>query len=678
MLLSRIAILVAASACLPAWADQNSDWPFLGGNWQSQQYFASDQINSQNIGSLGVLWYSDLPIKEGLVGNPLVRDGVVYQSVPRGGALATELATGKTLWTYGPPFDFTGYSVASMTVVHYTRGLGIDDKHVYLGAGCQLIALDRHSGTKVWESRVCDPASDSGIAAEPRVGAGKVFVGVTNFEYGTNRGFAAAFDAASGKELWRFYTVPGDPKQPFENKQMEIASKTWGPNYWTSFRGAGGVWEGMIYDPKTDLLIFGAGNPGVPEGKSKAFDGLADQQMLYSDSLIAVSASTGRYVWHFQYVQGDLWDFGDGAAHIVLADLPLGGQTRHVIMQAAKNGFFYLFDAQTGKFISANNYVPVKNYDPMNPTTGKLRVREGLRHPQPGAAPEIVEPDGWGAHTWELMSYNPKTGLAYIPAFIFPSYDYRALGDAQEPKKLLRHGRLIAWDPIAQKERWHVDEPIVINGGVLSTAGNLVLEGTPAGQFFAYDATTGKRLWSYETHAIILGAPAGVLVNGKEVILVPSGDGAGGLTVKYESDLATTPETITAPSRLIAFALGGTATIPNHAPKVLQKPPRPQQDVALAKRGEALFRSQGCGHCHSDDMNVGGASYVPDLRATPEDMLQAMPQILRQGMLSSLGMPKFSNLSDEDVAALQAYIVNTAWTAYEAQNAPKQGKSGAP
>jgi quinohemoprotein ethanol dehydrogenase len=675
MLWSRLAILLITTASLPAWAAQSSDWPFLGGNRQSQQYYAGDEINSANIGSLGVWWYSDLPIKEGLVANPLVMDGVVYQPVPRGGAVATELMTGKTVWTYNPPFDFTGYSAASMTVAHYTRGLAIDQQHVYIGAGCQLIALDRRTGAKAWASLVCDPASDSGIAAQPRVGNGKVFVGITNFEFGTNRGFAAGFDAATGKELWRFYTVPGDPKKPFENKQMEIASKTWGPHYWADFRGAAGVWEGMIYDPQTDLLIFGAGNPGVPFEKAKVMQALADQQMLYSDSLIAVNASTGKYVWSFQYLKGgDLWDFSDGAAHIVLADLTLSGQTRHVVMQAAKNGFFYLFDAKTGKFISASNYVPVKNYEPMDPTTGRLTVREGLKHPKEGAPPETVEPDGWGAHTLELMSYNPKTGLAYIPAFIFPSYVY---GGGPE-RKLPKHGRLVAWDPIAQKERWHVDLPMVKNGGVLSTGGNLVLQGTPTGSFIAYDATTGKRLWSYDTHAIIQGAPSAVTVNGKEVILVPTGDGAGGLTVKYESDLVTTRETTTAPSRLVAFELGATANIPNHPPKQLLPPARPMQDTALAKKGEVVYRTRECGHCHSDDMNLGGGSYIPDLRNIREGMLQSMPQILQKGALSSLGMPKFESISDEEVAALQAYIINTAWTAYNAQQSHRQAAGSPP
>ncbi len=672
MLRSLVAFVIAAAAAVSTLAAETSDWPFLGGNRQSQQYFAGDQINSDNIGSMGALWYSDLPVKEGLVANPLVKDGVIYQPVPRGGAVATDLTTGKTVWTYDPPFDFTGYSQASMTVVHYTRGLAIDEQHVYLGAGCQLLALDRRSGQKAWASRVCDPASDSGIAAYPRVGNGEVFVGITNFEYGTNRGFAAAFDATSGKELWRFYTVPGDPKHPPENKQMEIASKTWGPDYWTDFRGAGGVWEGMIYDPQTNLVIFGAGNPGVPYGRAGS---LADQQMLYSDSLIALNASTGKYVWSFQYLKGgDLWDLSDGAAHIVLADLPLGGQTRHVVMQAAKNGFFYLFDAKTGKFISANNYVPVTNYDPIDANTGRLTVREGMRHPQKGGPAQIANPDGWGAHTLELMSYNPKTKLVYIPAFIFPSYMY---GRGQE-KKLAKYGRLVAWDPIAQKERWHVDLPMVKNGGVLSTAGNLVFQGTPTGNLYAYDATTGRRLWSYDTHGIIQGAPSAVSVNGKEVILVPTGDGAGGLTVKYESDLATTRETTTAPSRLVAFALGGTVTVPNHPPKELLPPARAPEDVALAKKGQTVFRKNQCGNCHSEDLNLGGASYIPDLRNIREPTLESMPQILQKGVLSSLGMPKFPDMSDEDVVALQAFIINAAWSEYNQQQSQKQGAAASP
>jgi len=673
MLRSLIALVIATGAALSALGANSSEWPYLGGNRQSQQYFAGDQINAKNIGSLGPLWYSDLPVKEGLVANPLVKDGVVYQPAPRGGAVATDLATGKTVWTYDPPFDFTGYSQASMTVAHYTRGLAIDDQHVYLGAGCQLIALDRRSGQKAWASLVCDPASDSGIAAYPRVGNGKVFVGITNFEYGTNRGFAAAYDAASGKELWRFYTVPGDPKKPPENRQMAIASKTWGPNYWTDFRGAGGVWEGMIYDPQTDLVLFGAGNPGVPYPPGKAIS-LSDEQMLYSDSLIAVNASTGKYVWSFQYLKGaDLWDLSDGTAHIVLADLPLGGQTRHVILQAAKNGFFYLFEAKTGKFISANNYVPNTNYDPIDPTTGRLTVREELRHPKKGGPTQIIEPGGWGAHTLELTSYNPNTRLVYIPAFIFPAYMY---GRGQ--KELPKYGRLIAWDPIAQKERWHVDLPMVKNGGVLSTAGDLVFQGTPRGNLYAYDARTGKRLWSYDTHGIIQGAPSAVTVDGKEVILVPTGDAEGGLTVKYESDLGTTRETTTAPSRLVAFALGGTVTIPNHPPKELLQPARPPQEVALAEKGKTVFRKNQCGNCHSEDLNLGGASYVPDLRNIREPILEAMPQILQKGALGSLGMPKFPDMSDEDVAALQAFIINTAWSAYNRQQSPKPGGAASP
>ncbi len=196
--------------------------------------------------------------------------------------------------------------------------------------------------------------------------------------------------------------------------------------------------------------------------------------------------------------------------------------------------------------------------------------------------------------------------------------------------------------------------------------------GTPDGKFFAYDATTGKRLWDYDTHGIILAAPAAVEANGKEVILVPTGDGTGGLTVKYKSELASTPRTITAPSRLVAFALGGTATIPDHPPKTLLQPARPPQDAALAKKGEAVYGERECGNCHSHDMNLGGAGYIPDLRNVREGTLAALPQILRQGVLSPAGMPQFKDISDEDIAALQAFIINTAWDAYDAQQSGKQ------
>ncbi|WP_395671689.1 PQQ-binding-like beta-propeller repeat protein [Phenylobacterium sp.] len=638
----------------------SSEWPLLGGNVGSQQFSPLDQINQSNVKSLGLLWHADLPLVDGLVGNPLVKDGVIYQSAPRGVVLAHDLASGKLLWTYEPDLDLSEVTLTALYGVNNNRGVALDDDRVYVNSGaCELHAVDRRTGKEAWRAKSCDAKGDYGIIMAPRVGGGMVFVGNNNHELGTERGFVDAFDAKTGKRVWRVYTVPGDPSKPFETPQMELASKTWGPDYWKLSKGGGNPWEGMTYDPVNDYLIFGTGNPNT-WGKEKSF---GDHDMLYASSIIAVKAKTGEYVWHHQYVQGDVWDLGDGAAHIVLAELPLPGGKRRVVMQAAKNGYFYLFDAKTGEFISANNYVPVTNYGPMDPKTGKLTVKEDLKQWKTGKQ-VVAFPGGWGSHTWTLMSYNPQTGLAYIPAFLFPS----AYGDGGEIPLPNRHGRLVAWDPIKQEERWHVDLPMTINGGTLSTAGNLVLQGTPDGKFVAYAADTGKVLWSYNTGSVILAGPSTVTVNGKQVILVPAGDGGGSVTVKAGGDLASTPQTALAPSRLLAFGLGGDKRLPPTPVKRLTKPVRPPQPQELAARGKRVYDSNSCSLCHGPAAVTGG-SHVPDLRMIQEARFEAMPDILKHGALRQTGMPQFEHFSDDDVRALQAYIINRGWEDYGKEQA---------
>jgi PQQ-dependent dehydrogenase (methanol/ethanol family) len=647
-----------------------AEWPFLGGNPESQQYSALDQINSKNVGSLGLLWYSDLSIPEGLVGNPLVKDGVVYQGAPWGRALATDIQSGKTLWAFDSHLNLANYSVIAMYIATITRGLGMDENNVYAAGGCSLYAVDRKTGKEVWESQICNPAEDLGANSAPRVGGGKVFVGIGNMQMGSARGYAAGYDAKTGKELWRFYTVPGDPTKPYENKQMEMAAKTWGDRYWIDTRGSGSVWEGMIYDPKTDLLIFGAGNPGV-DGHEREFSGKA---MLFSGSLIAVNASTGEYVWHLQEVTGDVFHPGDATAHLQLADLRIDGRVRHVLMQAAKNGYFDVIDANTGRMISANNYVPVVNWKPMDMKTGTLAYREGLDFwNYPPGKTEILQPGGFGAHTWELCSYNPDTGLVYIPAFIFPyglSRDGRdEYAGFSKDAKYPNQGLLIAWDPVAQKERWHVAHPVTVNGGVLSTAGKIVLQGTP-GRLYAYDATTGKTLWSYDTHSVILGAPSTVMVNGRQVILVPSGDG-NAVAISKTARLSTTPESMSAPSRLLAFSLDGNTKLPPAMPKMVLKPVLAKQPSDVAARGRSIFEEHYCGACHGGNLISSGNGRIPDLRNIRESTLHMMPQIIRQGAYRSMGMPQFPEITDQDITALQAYITNEAWAAYENQGIPE-------
>jgi quinohemoprotein ethanol dehydrogenase len=663
-----LAQIVGAALCgalfaLPAFA-ADGDWKYLGGNPQSNQYSTVDQINTKNISSLGLLWYSDLPIGEGLVGNPLVMDKVVYQGGPYGSAVATDIQTGKTLWSFIPNLGLERYSLRAAHQASTNRGLGIDESNAYIAGGCSLFGIDRKTGKQQWRTEICDPSGNYGVNAAPRVGAGKVFVGINNMQSGTGRGHAIALDAKTGKELWRFYTVPGDPSQPFENKQMEMAAKTWGVRYWADLPGggSGSVWEGMIYDPQSDLLIFGAGNPGT-DGHERQY---VDKEMLFTNSIIAVKASTGEYVWHRQLTTGDVYHPGDAVAHMQLADIQIKGRNQHVLLQAAKNGYFYVIDAKTGKVISANNYVPAINYKPLDPNTGTLAFKDELRYWDHPGKPIVMQPGGYGAHVWELTSYNPKTGLVYIPAFIMPYElggryaDYGFADDAKFKNK----GLLIAWDPIAQKKRWEVEHPVTMSGGVLSTAGDIVFQGTPSGDFDAYDAATGKKLWSYDTHSVIRGGPSTVMIDGKQVILVPSGDGTA--IGSARGRLSSTRETYAAPSRLLAFGLNGTAVLPP-TEKVILKPVLERQPLALAEKGK-VFYNQNCSRCHGQNLLNSGKGRIPDLRNIREARMGALPQILRNGILKPMGMPQFPEITDEQIEAVRAHITNEAWNAYERNN----------
>lgn len=654
----RSAIAHGAPDPLP----QQTDWPATGGSQENRQYSALDQINASNVGQLGLLWVAELGVGEGLVGNPLVKDGVIYQSAPRGRAIATDARTGKTVWLFDPGIVSTNDK--ALWSVNFTRGLALDDGSVYVAAGCELYAVDRKTGTQRWHSRACDPTQIGGIIGPPVVGGGKVFIGTL----GSGRSFAAALDAATGTELWRFYTVPGDPKKPQDSEFYTAALKTWGDRFGVVTQGGAGVWGGMVFDNKTNLFIFGSGNPMV-DGFEAEF---VDKEMLYSNSLIAVDATTGKYVWHLQQTTGDVFHPGDATAHMMLVDMPVSGATRRVLLQAAKNGYFYVVDANTGEFLSGKNYVPTSNYNAIDPKSGTLSFRKELRFWEKGNENAVMQPGGWGAHGWELSSFSPQTGLVYIPAFVFPYGFLTEAGGFERHgeygfspgAKYKTHGLLIAWDPVKQVERWSATNPVTISGGVLSTGGGVVFQGT-AGAFNAYDASSGKKLWSHRTESNILGGASTAMVDGKQVIFVPSGDGNSSAVGKY-SHLMSTPDTYAAPSRLLAFSLGGTATLSPYTKEILE-PARPRQPEELAAVGGQLFRSLGCGGCHGDQAVLAGNGRVPDLRNIREPKLQTMPRVLRDGLLIPFGMPAFPEITDDDIRALQAYIVNRGWDSFEQQ-----------
>jgi quinohemoprotein ethanol dehydrogenase len=676
-----LAFTLALSAAVPGAAAapaQDSDWPILGRTSEAQHYSPLDQINDRNVKTLGLAWYADVDSADGLVGNPLIADGVVYETGPGARIYAHDVHTGRQLWMFDPRPEFAG-SLATFFGNRYTRGLALWHDNLYVGTGdCRLVAVDRRTGKQAWEAPSCDPKAFYTITGAPRVGDDKVFIGNTDVDSGSNRGFVDAFDASTGKHLWRFYTVPGDPSQGFESKAMAMAAKTWGANWWKG-TGGGSAWEAMTFDPVLKLLYIGTDSP-KPLNPEERGANRGDE--LFTNSIVAVDANTGEYVWHYQTTPNDAWDF-NATMHIMVADLVIHGAKRRVVMQAPKNGFFYVLDAKSGKLISANNIVPVNWASHIDLKTGRPVELPDARYYARADKRAIVVPGPLGAHNWHAMSYSPRTGLVYIPALdsaalfeVTAGGNTALLGgghlridqgigkDTRLDRKV--SGRLIAWDPIGQKERWHQNLDLPINGGVLSTAGDLVFEGAATGQFAAYQAGTGERIWSMETNSAIQAAPSTVMVGGEQLILVPVG--VGGALSNWSQFTSTAKSR--GPARLLAFKLGGSVQLPPYSyTEVFPKPPRPRPDRDLARQGEALFEDKGCSICHAEQA-MRDSGHVPDLRKASAQVHDSFAAIVLGGARQPKGMPSFArSVTPEDLTALQAFIINQAWNAYEAQEA---------
>jgi quinohemoprotein ethanol dehydrogenase len=649
----------------------NTEWPLLGGNSDQWQYSALAQINDKNVRRLGLTWVAEMGPGDGLVGNPLVVDGVVYQSGPPGRIFANDIRTGKLLWTFNPDVEISPkQSWTAFWAMHYNRGLALDGDTLFVASNCRILAVDRKSGRRIWAATSCDVTKEYGIPGAPRVGGGKVFIGNAGGDAGKDRGYVDAFEAKTGRHLWRFYTMPGDPSQPFENPQMAMASKTWGTDYWKYTHGASSVWDAITYDASSDTLYFGTDGPS-PWNPARRAPHAGDE--LFSDCIIAVNATTGRYLWHYQTVQHDGWNL-DATMHIMLADLPQpDGSLRRVAMTAPKNGFFYVLDAKTGKFISAKNYVPVNWASHIDPVSGRpVPVSDANYWEHPGVE-TLTLPGDVGGHNWELMAFQPALGLVYIPATIAPvtvKADPEMLGGASSDyyygfrpdAKVKAKGELIAWDLVKQTKRWSVDRLLPVNGGILVTGGNLVFQGTGDGKFEAFAATSGQPLWNFDAHATILAAPATVAVDGVQLILVPSGNG-GSAAMRAIPRLMNTQRSL-APSRLLAFRLDGKATFPPVPTREFPRPPLPEQPADLAERGARLFEVNACSACHGR-FAVGSGPGIPDLRELSEAKYGMLKEIVVGGILRPAGMPSYPDLTDAEVEAIRAYLINQAWARYE-------------
>jgi quinohemoprotein ethanol dehydrogenase len=631
-------------AALAAPEARQGDWLQYGRDYYEQRFSPLTEINDANVGTLGLAWQFETATDRGLEATPLVIDGVMYTTGSWSVTYAIDARTGRQLWKYDPEVHRKYDNLACCDVVN--RGAAFYKGKIYVGVlDGRLVALDASTGKPAWTAVTVDQSQPFTITGAPRIAKGKVIIGNGGAEYGV-RGYVSAYDAETGKLAWRFYTVPGDPSKPQENKALEKALPTWKGETWWKVGGGGTVWDSIVYDPELNLVYVGTGN-GSPWNRDIRSPGGGDN--LYLCSILAINPDNGELVWHYQTTPADTWDY-TSVQPMMLADLTIGGRQRKVIMQAPKNGFFYVLDRGTGELLAADPYVEVNWATHVDLKTGRPVEVPGAAYKDKGT---FIRPGPLGGHNWQAMSFSPKTGLVYIPAqdngryyeqpkdFVFTPNQYNlglaAIGRNVDRYDIPYKGRLLAWDPVARKPRWTAEYGNYWNGGTLATAGNLVFQGTAAGDFIAYNATTGERLWSSWATTGIVAPPITYSIDGKQYVSVMAGWG-GAFSKKTRSY-----------GRLLTYTIGGAASLPNR--------PRPRMVTAIAHTGttqqiaagEKIFNTY-CARCH------GGATILPDLRRSTPGTYTALEKIL-DGSLAERGMPRFAELDPTAIGELRVYLL---------------------
>ncbi len=657
------------------------NWLTYGRTYSEQRFSPLKDISDQNVNRLGLVWSFDLDTHRGQEATPIVVDGVMYFTSAWSKVFAVNAASGALLWSYDPKVPPEWGINACCDVVN--RGVAIWEGRVYFGTlDGRLIALDAATGKPVWEQLTIDKNWRYSITGAPRIVKGKVVIGNGGGEFGV-RGYVSAYIAEDGKLLWRFYTVPGDPSKPFESPILEKAAKTWSGEWW-KIGGGGTVWDAIVYDPELDLLYIGTGNGGPWNAKYRSPKGGDD---LLTCSIVALRPDTGEYVWHYQEDAADDWDF-DSSEQMILADIPIDGKMRKVLLHAPKNGLFYVIDRENGAVISAKPYTLINWATGVDLKTGRP-IETDIAH-YPGSDPAPIVPGPLGAHSWHPMSYSPLTGLIYIPVnnvgFKFKStedFEFKKLAanfgidmvaagmpqDAKIKKAILEtiKGKLVAWDPVQQKQAWAVERPGPWNGGTLATAGNLVFEGIASGRFEAYRADTGEKVWSFDAQTGVIAGPVTYTVNGEQYVAVLAG--WGGVFPLVAGDVAFKSGHVRNISRMLAFKLGGKASLPPRPEmeEPVLNPPRSVADAATIHRGEALFQ-RFCSTCHGD-VAVGGG-VLPDLRYSATLANDRWFKIVREGAYQSLGMVSFEKeVSQKDATDIRAYVI------FRANQSRGEGKS---
>ena len=645
------------------------DWMSYGRGWDEQRFSPLTQINDSNVSRLGLAWFDDLETMRGVQGTPLVVDGILYNVSIYNIVTAYNGATGEKLWTYDPQ---VGPEWARLACCGPSaRGIAAWEGKIYIGAlDGRLIAIDAATGTEIWTTQTFDRAEAYSITGAPRVYDGKVVIGNGGADYGV-RGFVAAYDAETGAQVWKFYTVPGNPANgpdgEASDSAMQTALPTWHGEWWR-YGGGGTAWDAFAYDPALNLVYIGTGN-GTPHMWHFRSEGRGDN--LFLCSIVAVDATSGEYKWHYQMVPEEDWDY-TCTQPMMLAELEIAGRDRQVIMQAPKNGFFYVLDRATGELLSAETYTSVNTW------ASRIDMETGRPVLQPGAhnttTPHLMNPSWLASHSWHPMAFSPDTGLVYLSAQeqgdVYAraedgtfNYVHHRSNSAQQRRNMpelraelmeqaraTEKGYLLAWNPVTQTEAWRVTYPHPGSGGVLATAGNLVVQGTIDKTLAIYAADTGAKLWEMNIDQAPVAGAITYMIDGVQYIAINAGWGG--------SPVYNLGPFQTASAKLLVFRLDATGVaLPPMPPTVaLPRPPFLTATEAEVAQGRTLY-AENCVRCHGVDA-VGG---MKDLRWMTTETRAAFLDIVLHGARAELGMASFGDVLDEPQAnAIHAYLIARA------------------
>jgi alcohol dehydrogenase (cytochrome c) len=504
------------------------NWPMYGGDSGNTRFSASNQINAGNVNKLKVQWALQLGTNRSQESTPILVGDTLFVTSSFGpkNTYAVDARTGQVKWTYQPdiPKGIEQYACCDVN----NRGVAHADGRIFVGRlDAHVVALDAKTGKELWKTQVVDYTQGSVITSPPTLVKNLVITGFGGGEYGV-RGAIVALDQATGKEVWRTQTVP-QPGEP--------GGDTWKGD--SGKLGGAVAWHIGSYDPKLNLVYYGTSNPAPWSAAVRGNDSsdIGKFSNLYSASVLAMNADTGKISWHYQFTPHDAWDY-DGVNELVFADYPVDGKKVPVIMQANRNGFFYVIDRANGKLISAKQFiegvnwatgVDMKTGTPIE-TAGNAK-RPGMKRKATDICPNLI-----GGKNWMPISYSAQTGLVYIPTmnlcmdlegiqtdykrgafYLGVNFDLGKVGPGGHM------GGVKAWDPVAQKQVWFNKEDLPFTGGMMSTAGNLLFHGDIKGWFKALDAKTGKELWKFNTGSGISAAPMTYTLDGKQYVAVVSG-----------------------------------------------------------------------------------------------------------------------------------------------------------